>query len=89
MTPKQRECLDFIETFIGPHRFSPSFEEIQMALGLASKSGVSRLVDALEEQGRITRLPGGARNIEINVLATVSTADLRAELARRGEGAQA
>lgn len=86
MTPKQRELLDFIEKYVSERRCPPSFEEMRGALGLQSKSGVSRLVWRLVDQGHLRRTPGGWRNFELaNPLASISTKNLRAELARRGE----
>jgi len=64
LTPKQRELLDYL----GAREQSgvaPSFEEMKQHLGLRSKSGVHRLVAALEERGRIRRLPNRARCIEV------------------------
>lgn len=87
LTTRQRDCLRAIETFQEENGgVSPSFEELRDALGLASKSGVYRLLGGLEERGFIRRL-SRARAIEIinrSPLAHVSTEALRAELERRG-----
>lgn len=83
MTPKQRELLDFIESYIAENRFAPSFEEMQAQMGLKSKSGVDRMLAALEEQGQIKRIKNRARAIELCLLGSVPTPVLRAELARR------
>ncbi len=63
--PRQRQCLDWITAFITKNRYSPSYEEIGAALGLKAKSGVHRIVVALEEQHKITRVPNRERSIEI------------------------
>lgn len=89
LTHKQRDCLAFIRAYMDEHESSPSFEEIREGLGLTSKSGVHRLIDALVERGHIRRIPSRARAIEIvehNPLAGVSTADLLNEIERRRPG---
>ena len=57
LTPKQYELLSYIDTFISQHGVSPSFDEMKDALNLKSKSGIHRLITALEERGFIARLP--------------------------------
>lgn len=65
LTHRQKELLDFIRTRLAEAGVSPSFEEMKSALGLHSKSGVHRMVLALEERGFISRLPDRARAIEV------------------------
>ena len=65
LTKKQRELLLFITKRLDEDGVSPSFDEMKDALDLASKSGVHRLVSALEERGFIRRLPHRARALEI------------------------
>lgn len=65
LTRKQSELLTYIETVIATEGVSPSFEEMKDAVGLKSKSGVHRLITALEERGFIRRLQHRARAIEI------------------------
>jgi repressor LexA len=66
MTRKQQELYDFIVAYIGANDgVAPSYEEMKNELGLASKSGVHRLMNALEERGMIQRLPYRARAIKI------------------------
>ena len=65
LTPKQYELLAYIDTFIGQHGVSPSFDEMKEALNLKSKSGIHRLIVALEERGFIRRLPHRARALEV------------------------
>ena len=65
LTKKQHELLLFIHKRLSEDGVSPSFDEMKEALGLASKSGVHRLVSALEERGFIRRLPHRARALEV------------------------
>ena len=61
LTKKQQELLRFIEQRLAADGVSPSFEEMKAALDLKSKSGIHRLITALEERGFIRRLPHRAR----------------------------
>jgi repressor LexA len=65
LTRKQHELIRFIQTRLEDTGVSPSFEEMKDALDLKSKSGVHRLISALEERGFIRRLPNRARALEI------------------------
>jgi repressor LexA len=65
LTNKQRELLLFIHTRIKEDGVSPSFDEMKDALNLASKSGIHRLITALEERGFIRRLAHRARALEV------------------------
>ena len=65
LTRKQHELLCFIHDRLGETGVSPSFEEMKDALDLKSKSGVHRLISALEERGFIRRLPNRARALEV------------------------
>ena len=65
LTRKQNELLGFISHHLEQHDVPPSFDEMRNALGLASKSGVHRLISGLEERGYIRRLANRARAIEI------------------------
>lgn len=65
LTPKQQELLLYIRDSLQGGSVSPSFEEMKVALGLKSKSGIHRLIAALEERGFIRRLPNRARALEI------------------------
>ena len=65
LTQKQLELLTFLEKKIGTSCVAPSFEEMKIALGLKSKSGIHRLICALEERGFLRKLPHRARSIEI------------------------
>ena len=65
LTRKQHELLTFINERLSDTGVSPSFEEMKEALDLKSKSGVHRLISALEERNFIRRLPNRARALEI------------------------
>ena len=65
LTRKQHELLCFINDRLSETGVSPSFEEMKEALDLKSKSGVHRLISALEERSFIRRLPNRARALEI------------------------
>ena len=65
LTAKQHELLNFIHQRLGESGISPSFDEMREALELKSKSGVHRLISALEERQFIRRLPNRARALEI------------------------
>jgi len=65
LTKKQHELLLFIHKRLSEDGVSPSFDEMKDALQLASKSGVHRLVSALEERGFIRRLAHRARALEV------------------------
>ncbi len=65
LTAKQHELLLYIQRRLEDCGISPSFEEMKDALDLKSKSGVHRLISALEERGFIRRLPNRARALEV------------------------
>ena len=65
LTRKQHELLTYIHERLAETGVSPSFEEMKDALDLKSKSGVHRLISALEERGFIRRLPNRARALEV------------------------
>ena len=65
LTAKQHELIRFIQLKLEETGISPSFEEMKEALDLKSKSGVHRLISALEERGFIRRLPNRARALEV------------------------
>ena len=65
LTRKQLELLDFIRTRVEAEGVPPSFDEMKDALELKSKSGIHRLITALEERGFIRRLAHRARALEI------------------------
>lgn len=65
LTRKQHELVCYIHDRLSESGVSPSFEEMKEALNLKSKSGVHRLISALEERGFIRRLPNRARALEV------------------------
>ena len=68
LTRKQHELICFISDRLEETGISPSFEEMKDALDLKSKSGVHRLISALEERGFIRRLANRARALEVTKL---------------------
>lgn len=74
LTKKQHELLMFIHERIQETGVSPSFDEMKEALDLASKSGIHRLITALEERGFIRRLAHRARALEVLKLPEAASA---------------
>jgi repressor LexA len=74
LTAKQHELLNFIHERLSATGVSPSFDEMREALDLKSKSGVHRLISALEERQFIRRLPNRARALEVVRMPEVATA---------------
>ena len=81
LTRKQYELLRFINERLKEAGVPPSFDEMKDALDLRSKSGIHRLITALEERGFIRRLPNRARAIEVIKLPELSA---RQRHGRRG-----
>ncbi len=65
LTKKQKNLLIFINEKLKRTGVSPSYDEMRMSLNLKSKSGIHRLISALEERGFIKRLPHKARALEV------------------------
>ena len=65
LTSKQHELLNMMAAYQAQHGTTPSFEEMRLAMGLTSKSGIHRLISGLEERGAIQRLPNRSRAITI------------------------
>ena len=66
LTGKMKQLRDFIARYVKyNYGVSPTFEEMKDAIGVVSKSGVHRMIIALEERGHIRRLPNRARSIQI------------------------
>ena len=76
LTRKQYELLRFINERLKESGVPPSFDEMKDALDLRSKSGIHRLITALEERGFIRRLPNRARAIEVIKLPETQQAGL-------------
>jgi repressor LexA len=97
LTRKQHELLMFIHERIKESGVSPSFDEMKVALDLASKSGIHRLITALEERGFLRRLPHRARALEVVKLPQQATtaapprgrAPFKPQLVEAEAGAQA
>lgn len=85
LTRKQHDLLTFINERLQATGVSPSFEEMKDALSLRSKSGVHRLINALEERNFIRRLPNRARALEIVRLPDASLPAARMPAAGTGE----
>jgi repressor LexA len=75
LTRKQYELLRFISERLKESGVPPSFDEMKDALDLRSKSGIHRLITALEERGFIRRLPNRARAIEVIKLPELSASN--------------
>ena len=86
LTRKQHELLTFIDKHLRDTGFSPSFEEMKEALNLKSKSGIHRLITALEERGFLKRRAHRARALE--VLRVPESLAPRAAQAAAGSAAQ-
>jgi len=65
LTRKQYELLIYIDSYLKRTGYSPSFEEMKEALSLKSKSGIHRLISALEERGYLGRRHHRARALEV------------------------
>jgi repressor LexA len=79
LTRKQMELLTFVHERLKESGVPPSFDEMKDALDLRSKSGIHRLVKALEERGFIKRLPNRARAIEVIRLPEAMQPNLAAQ----------
>ncbi|HEY0148737.1 MAG TPA: transcriptional repressor LexA [Allosphingosinicella sp.] len=76
LTRKQHELLTYIHGKLAETGVSPSFEEMKDALELKSKSGVHRLISALEERGFLRRLPNRARALEVVKMPEVKSGNV-------------
>jgi repressor LexA len=83
LTAKQRELLQFIHDRLRQSGVSPSFDEMREALALKSKSGVHRLISALEERQFIRRLPNRARALEVVKMPEGGSPTLAAAMATK------
>ena len=75
LTKKQKNLLLFINKKLRSSGVSPSYEEMKESLHLKSKSGIHRLISALEERGFIKRLPHKARALEVIKLPETASAN--------------
>lgn len=63
MTRRQKELFDYICGYWAERGYAPSYEEMALAMGIVSKSGIHRMVKALTERGFVNSLPGKARSV--------------------------
>jgi len=75
LTKKQKNLLLYINKKLRSSGVSPSYEEMKISLNLKSKSGIHRLISALEERGFIKRLPHKARALEVIKLPETASAN--------------
>jgi len=66
LTLKQKKLLDYITLYFDKNKIFPTFEEMKLHLNLKSKSGIHKLLSALEEKGAINRVPHKARALKLN-----------------------
>lgn len=78
MTPAQSKLLGYVRNYIATHDYSPSYDEMATAMGVASKSGIHRIIHGLMAAGKVRMRFGSARSIEI---IGVSADPTRAQLA--------
>ena len=75
LTKKQKNLLLYINKKLRSSGISPSYEEMKVSLNLKSKSGIHRLISALEERGFLRRLPHKARALEVIKLPETASAN--------------
>ncbi len=66
LTPKQKNLLDYINSYFTKKGVYPTYDEMRLALRIKSKSSIHKLISSIEEKGFITRLPHKARAIKLN-----------------------
>lgn len=82
LTPRQKQCLDFIRSYSEANDLMPSLRDILVGIGCSSTSHAAYLVRKLEESGRIRRSPGKARSIEFVEVGRMSAVLLSDEVFR-------
>lgn len=89
MKPDERKLFDFIARTIEATGAAPSYREMMAHMGLKSKNGVAIRIDRLCAQGHLVRDARVHRGLQLarSPLGNISTADLKAELARRAREA--
>jgi len=65
LTRREKQCIDVIRTLTTKNGYSPSYDEILKAMGLKSKSSISRLTNQLVDKGYVKKLPGRSRSIAL------------------------
>lgn len=90
MTPREKKLLHFIEEHIHAQGFSPTYSEMAAAMGQVSKGPMHKAVESLIRQRKLQRGAALAKRslLLTGALDNFSSADLRRELARRGEPGQ-
>lgn len=88
LTRKQHQLLLYVHDYLKANGVSPSFDEMKDALKLRSKSGIHRLITALEERGFIRRLAHRARALEVVKLPDSATPEGRRDMAATQTGFQ-
>ena len=86
LTKKQKNLLLFINKKLRSSGVSPSYEEMKESLNLKSKSGIHRLISALEERGFIKRLADKARALEVVKLPETASANDIYEVVKKHSG---
>ena len=83
VTRRQKEVLDFLESFVGRNGYSPSFEEIARGMGLKSLATVHKHITNLEEKGMLDRVHNRSRSIDVVPPGTRTRSSLKLPLAGR------
>ena len=83
LTFQQEKLLKFIIDYQKQNNVTPSFDEMKVGLDLKSKSGIHRIVSALEERGYIKKLNNRARAIEIIILTIIKSCTVFVGLVER------
>jgi len=76
MTPREHQMLAFVRTYVAEHEYSPAYDDIREHLGLASKSGVHRMVQSLIEQGHLSATSRRNRSLVPTARRTPSVDEL-------------
>lgn len=80
LTPRQKECLDFIRSYSAAKGVMPSLRDIMAGIGCSSTSHAAFFIQKLEKSGHIRRPPGKARSIEITSTETMQAVLLSNEV---------
>jgi repressor LexA len=71
-TKRQKDVLDYIKQYIERHGYEPSYQQIARSLGVSSKAGIAKHIEALENQGLISRIrENGGFRLEINTKGSI------------------
>jgi len=83
VTRRQKEVIDFLETFVSRNGYSPSFEEIARGMGLKSLATVHKHITNLEKKGLLDRVHNRSRSIDLLPPGTLTRSSLKLPLAGR------